>query len=211
MKFSKAGPILWVLSIQYFITQVVVGLAYPGSYSVRFNTISDLGNTVCGAYRSTVVCSSQHLWMNISFILLGITMIAGSALIGRAARTSWASTLGFIFMALSGVGSMLVGLFPENTVSGLHVFGAGLVFLLGNLALILFGYTLQMPRWLRYYTVLSGAIGLIALARFLLHGYLGLGIGGMERVTAYPQTIWMIVYGGYILMSRRLVQSQKLH
>jgi hypothetical membrane protein len=199
------GGLLWLLNAQYFIAQIVVGFAYRPAYSLRFNTISDLGNTACGTYRSTAVCSPLHPLMNMSFLVLGLTMIGGAGLLYRALRTNRASTLGFACMALSGAGSMMVGLFPENNVSALHIIGAGLVFSLGNIALLLCGMALPMPRWLRYYTLLSGAAALTALALFLTHEYLGLGIGGMERLTAYPQTMWMIVYGGYLLAIGRNV------
>jgi hypothetical protein len=30
-------------------------------------------------------------------------------------------------------------------------------------------------------------------------GYLGLGVGGMERMMAYPTLLWIISLGGYLL------------
>jgi hypothetical membrane protein len=112
-------------------------------------------------------------------------------------------------MALAGAGTLLVGLFPENTVHILHEIGALLPFLIGNFGLLVLGFSLDIPKTLRYYSLLSGFISLIGLVFFLTRHYLGLGIGGMERVTAYPQTMWLIVFGLYI--SSNHIKPRVLH
>lgn len=194
------GPLMWFLSVQYFITQIIVAMPYKGVYSLRVNTISDLGNSVCGYYSHRYVCSPLHNVMNISFTLLGITMIAGSILIYQASRKGTALLIGFSFMALAGIGSILVGFFPENTISFLHVIGAGLPFVFGNTALVIFGLYLNIPKVLRLYTILSGVLALIASVLFVTQNYIGLGVGGVERLVAYPQTLWLIVFGLYKIL-----------
>jgi hypothetical membrane protein len=197
-RYPLIGPIIWVLSVQYFGIQIIAGLAYKTTYSLRFNTISDLGNSACGAYSGRYVCSPQHDLMNASFIVLGLTMAAGSLLIYQGFKRTKATLIGFSFMALAGCGTVLVGLFPENTISILHVLGASLPFLLGNLGLIILSASLDIPKLLRFYTFLSGAIALCALGFFYSGHYVGIGIGGTERFVAYPQTLWLIVFGLYI-------------
>lgn len=206
VRSSLLGSVFWILSIQYFIVQVVAAAAWSRPYSLAHNTISDLGNSACGPYRQMFVCSPSHGFMNLSFVVLGITMIAGSLLIYRELRRAVA---GFAAMCLAGLGTIMVGLFPENTVSGLHAAGAALPFLVGNVALILFGYSLKMPRALRLYTLASGALALTALILFLTRSYLGLGIGGMERLVAYPQTIWLIVFGTWMLYVRSRMANER--
>lgn len=197
-RYPLIGPAFWIASIQFFIINLVVALAWPPHYSFLNNTISDLGNTVCGDYGGRYVCSPDHILMNISFIVLGATMIAGSALIYHEFRTSWPSALGFSFMAIGGLGTLLVGIFPENTISGLHVLGATLPFLIGNLSMIILGLNLKMPQSLRVYSIVSGAVALVAALLFVTNHYLGLGTGGMERLAANLQTVWLIVFGLYI-------------
>lgn len=136
--------------------------------------------------------------MNASFITLGVTMVVGAVLIYQEFKESAGSAIGFGFMAAAGFGTLIVGLVPENSLSGLHFIGALLPFLVGNLGLIILGLALDIPRSLRFYTLLSGVMSLLALAFFTTHNYLGIGIGGMERLTAYPQTMWLIVFGVYI-------------
>lgn len=197
-KYPLVGPSFWIASIQYFIVMAAVALAWPTHYSVLNNTISDLGNTACGVYGGRYVCSPWHVLMNASFILLGLTMVAGSMLIYNEFKKTNASLVGFSFMGLAGLGTILVGIFAENTIASLHVFGAALPFVLGNVGLLILGYSLEMPRSLRIYTILTGVISLVAFIHFLTGNYLGLGIGGMERLAANLQTIWLIVFGIYI-------------
>jgi hypothetical membrane protein len=197
-RFPFVGPIFWMVSLQYFVAQFIVGAAWSIKFSLSQNTISDLGNTACGQYGTRFVCSPLHGLMNASFIVLGITMIVGAVLIYQEFKETEGSLVGFSFMGLAGLGSLLVGLFPENTVSAFHLLGALLAFLVGNLGLIVLGLSLDIPRWLRYYTLLSGTFALTALALFLTGHYLGLGVGTMERLTGYPQTLWLVVFGIYI-------------
>ena len=196
-RYPFAGPISWMVSIQYFVIQVVVAQAWTVNYSLAQNTISDLGNTTCAIYAGRFVCSAKHGLMNASFVILGVTMVVGSILVYQKFKESKRTLVGFSFMAIAGIGTLIIGLFPENSVSSLHAVGAALPFLIGNLGLVILGLSLRIPRSLRYYTLLSGVISLLALVFFVTHNYLGLGQGGLERLVAYPQTIWLIVFGVY--------------
>jgi hypothetical membrane protein len=198
---GRAGAVLWILNVQYYVVQIVAAAfwAKSHSYSWRHNTISDLANTHCGAYNGRLVCSPLHTIMNVSFVVLGATMIGGVILLQKQFATSRATAFGFGCMALAGAGIILVGLFPENTDRSFHITGAALSFTLGNLGMIVLGTSLKrLPALLRVYTILSGVLGLAALACFMTNTYAGLGIGGMERLVSYPQTIWMIVFGAYL-------------
>jgi len=154
-RYPFVGPIFWAVSIQYYLVQIVVALGWEQPYSWLHNTISDLGNTACGPYGDRYVCSPHHALMNVSFITLGVTMILGSMLIYQEFEKSLASAIGFWFMALAGFGTILVGMFPENTISWLHVLGASLPFLIGNMGLIILGLNLAMPKSLRFYTLIQ--------------------------------------------------------
>jgi len=208
---AYAGPILWILSVQYFVVQVVVASRFRSGYAWSANTISDLGNTRCAGYGGRPVCSPLHSVMNVSFVVLGLTMFVGAVLLGGLlSGGSRTVTAGFACMGLAGLGTIVVGLFPENTVGGLHQAGAALPFVIGNVGVLVLGGSLgRLPRSLRTATLALGVLGLGGLGLFLSHTYLGLGTGGMERVTAYPQTVWLIAVGGYLLgrAGRRAVDA----
>lgn len=202
-KYPLLGPLIWVLCVQYFAAQIVVASAWQTPFSLAKNVISDLGNTACGQYAGRYVCSPDHSLMNASFLMLGATMALGSLLIYQEFQKSRAMLVGFSLMAVSGFGTLLVGLFPENTISALHATGAFLTFFLGSLSMVVLALALKTERpALRIYTFLSGAIALTALALYLLHVYLGLGRGGMERAVSYPQTIWLTLFGLYMTATR---------
>jgi hypothetical membrane protein len=193
-----------VLSLQYFIFHLIVAQAWPTVYSISQNVISDLGNTACGEYGLRYVCSPLHGIMNASFILLGITMALGSLLIYQEFRRTWATFIGFNLMGLAGFGTMMVGLFPENTISQLHAIGAFLALGVGNLSLVVLALAITQARIsFRIYTFASGFVSLVAFVLFVSGVYLGLGAGGMERIISYPQTIWLILFGTYMTLVRR--------
>ncbi|MCW1907912.1 MAG: DUF998 domain-containing protein [Candidatus Saccharibacteria bacterium] len=195
MSFRIAGSLLWVSSLQYFVVQIIAAAAFEGGFSIASNTISDLGNSVCGLYGDRYVCSPLHPLMNASFILVGTTQLLGAALLYKSMKSSRLRLFGFGSMVLAGVGTIVVGIFPENTIGTLHVIGAALPFVFGNLSMIALGSQLKLPRWLKTYSYVSGILGLLALVLFLLKMYPGIGQGGMERIVAYPQTMWMVVVG----------------
>jgi hypothetical membrane protein len=197
------GPALYVLSIQYFVAQFIVARRWSPPYSLSRNTISDLGNTACGPYGARFVCSPLHGVMDASFVLLGVTMALGSAFLLRQADRGRGTTTGLALMAVAGIGAVMVGLFPENSVPEIHGVGAALSFLLGNAGITVLGWSLSLPAALRLYSFLSGGIALVALGFFVSEHYLGLGEGGLERVVAYPQAVWLIVVGVALLLPRQ--------
>jgi hypothetical membrane protein len=196
------GPWLYVASVQYFIAQVLVALRFSPGYSLTRNTISDLGNTRCAAWSGRYVCSPVHFVMNASLVVLGLTIIVGSALIYPAFKPARGTAAGFALFAIGGAGVVMVGVFPEDSVSALHGAGAAMPFLVGNIGLLLLGWSLTVPWWLRLYTTLTGGVALFALVLYASNHFLGLGQGGIERVVAYPQTVWQIVVGAYALTRR---------
>ena len=207
MSIVRLGAISWILAAQFFVAQVVVAGAWPGTFDLTERYISDLGNTVCGPYpadSTTIVCSPWHTWMNASFILLGITMGAGALLTRYAFRPTGMAITARVFFVLAGAGVALVGLFPENVNMTLHEAGAGVNFVLGNAALVLFGLTLHphLSRARRWLGVAAGCVGLAGTALFVSGVYLGLGAGGMERVAAYPMPLWQIAMGLMLLRHR---------
>src|SRR5207237_1098313 len=125
----------WFLSVQYFLFQFVVAHAWNLQYSLAHNTISDLGATVCGQFNGRYVCSPQHGLMNLSFVLLGVTMFLGAGLIYHEFKKTKLSAIGFAAMGLAGFGTLIVGLSPENVNGMLHILGAFLPFLIGNIGL----------------------------------------------------------------------------
>ncbi|MBI3422702.1 MAG: DUF998 domain-containing protein [Acidobacteria bacterium] len=203
----QLGASIWLLAVQFFIAQAVVQSAWTTPFSLSQNFISDLGNTTCAPYpldSTSYVCSPWHAWMNASFIVLGLTILAGGALVRAAFPRGWAKVAGLAILALAGLGIIAVGIYPENETIALHRLGAVGHFVLGNLGLAVLGIALWQARdkrRLAVYSIVSGAVGLVATALFITDHYLGLGIGGMERVAAYPLPLWLMFTGFSIFRS----------
>lgn len=204
LKTRNIGAGLWAINIQYFIVQIVAAAAWTTPFSLRTNYISDLGNTVCGMYNHRYVCSPDHMLTNSSFIILGVTQLLGAMVLMRLPQTSRFARVGYATVIVAGIGTTFVGLFPENTVAIFHTLGATMPFLVGNLSPFLIARgNRSWPTWLRRYSYCSTAVGLGALVFFMTGHYGWLDAGGIERVVAYPQTIWLIIVGFNFLLRRR--------
>lgn len=203
------GAIAWICTVQFFPVQAVVQLAWPTPFSLRRNYISDLGNTVCAPFppgSSMMVCSPWHAGMNASFALTGVLILLGAVLFGTQHGTRLGK-FGLALIAGAGVGFMLVATFPENMRTAPHRFGAALHFIGGNLGLVLLGAALRRsearPRW-ALVTIAAGMLGLLSTALFVSGHDLGAGIGGMERLAAYPVPLWTTLTGLGLARETRL-------
>lgn len=198
------GPIFWLLAVQYFVVQVLVASAWPKAYDLKSNLISDLGAVAtCGEFDGRFVCSPLADLMNLSFMVFGVTITAGAVLIYREFKRTKLSKTAFVLMAISGLGTVMVGAFPEDTMPVLHQIGAVLALLLGNVAIVLLAASLRGIRAaFRIYTYASGGLSIIAFVLFISGIHFGLGDGGMERVISYPFTVWMMLFGAYMTIVR---------
>lgn len=198
------GPAVFAAAALYFVVQIIAAWVFVPSYSLVSNSISDLGETSCGGYGSPPMCSPRWWLMDyVGFLGLGLVMVIGSALLyheftERVPRERRAAMFGFGLIALGGLGSILVGLFPENQNPTMHVVGAFLAIAIGNLAILVLGAVLTLPESMRRSMLLFSSLALTALLCFASHRYFGIGRGTMERFAAYPVTIWLITFGLYI-------------
>lgn len=203
------GPALWILTIEYFLIQILVAAAWPGGYDWSRNAISDLGTTSCDLFMGHLICSPLAWLMNISFVVLGLLMALGSLLIYQGFRPSGFRLSGFVLMALAGVGALMVGVFPSNEAGLMHGIGAALVLLVGNIALLVLGCSLPLARLMRFFSWLMIGLAWVGIGLFFVGNPFGFGLGALERLVAYPQTIWLIVFGVYISSDRYRGSSAK--
>ncbi|MFE5158793.1 DUF998 domain-containing protein [Streptomyces sp. NPDC056697] len=186
--------------VQFFAVHLFVESAWARPYSWAWNNISDLGNAHCALQpdpEPRYVCSPEHAAMNASFIALGTLLVIGTVLTGVLWRRGSASAVARFLLAGAGVGFVLAGLAPADVRENQHVLGALLIMGTGNIGLLLAGARLadDVPAPLRRMTSLLGIIALTAFGLFLSRHYLGLGMGGMERVAAFPLLAWALVVG----------------
>ena len=195
----RHGAILWIIGVVEFIVGMAVTQAgYTGtSYSLLHNYISDLGAAHCGLYHSDLyVCSPWHDVFNVSIVVMGLLLIVGTLLIRTAFPARSTRTVGLALLILAGVGSIGVGLSPEDVNLAVHTASAAIAFVLGNVALVVLGIAMfRDTRWdgFRAYTIFSGLVGLIAFVLFYVKVWGPLGVGGMERLIVAPLLLWALV------------------
>lgn len=203
------GAALWLLCFQYFVAEQVARHGWSTPYSMVSNYISDLGAVACRMHAGSGlwVCSPLHRLMNASFILQGMLIFFGAVLVRSRFPAGRAWTAARWLIAIAGPGVLLVGLYPEDVNLPVHDVGAIAHFLCGNLGVALLG--LAMSQWsprtrlVGSLSVFAGLVGLTATLLFFADIDLGLGVGGMERIAAYPLPLWLTAMGAFLLSTRR--------
>lgn len=183
-KLAIAGLCLVLAGFIIFMGIITAEAYYPVAYSTATNEISDLGAAGNAIYQPSA------LIFNLSMIAAGFLVLCSVYLLFKRNIRK----ILVIPLTLFGIGILGVGLFPSNT--SLHAYFAILTFVAGGVSAIT---SSQVTRGLFRYTAV--VLGLIALLALIFNGYFAqyLGAGGIERWIAYPTTIWMILYGGYLL------------
>jgi hypothetical membrane protein len=202
------GAILWILTLEFFAGQAIAEAAWHTPYSLLTNSISDLGNTACGTWppasvnlkplglSAQYICSPRHAVMNASFIAAGVLILAGVYL----TRSQWPrrrlATWGMALLAVAGVGKIVVGLVPENTIVGLHFLGALLGIPCALVGILLLGLATRTTRRgvaaASLVLALTGLLGLI-ITKVVTGGLHDYGLG--ERLAEYPIFVWLALMG----------------
>jgi len=114
------------------------------------------------------------------------------------------SSLAMVVIGASGIGVFLVGLAPEDALPAIHYFGAAENFLCCHLGMATMGVSF-LRRGAPAIGGISLGLGLLGLTGMALLGlgeYLGLGVGIVERVVAYPFPLWLAAMGARQLARR---------
>ncbi|MGJ3189485.1 DUF998 domain-containing protein [Paenarthrobacter nitroguajacolicus] len=223
--------------VQYFVAEaaVIEAWAGPEPYSRATGYISDLGAVSCGVYEDRAVCSPLHWLMNASFVVQGLGILLGAVFLtagllcvaarpGVAARrfravahdslptrvltAPWMVAVAIrILTAVAGIGTVIVGLVPEDLDSPWHFAGALMFFIGGGFALLLLGilWFRQTPvSWFLF------ACGLSCLVALVIGGATGMDVpqpGTLERFMGYPVTIGLAAAG--LVIAQRLYTERK--
>ena len=215
----RLGAILWISSIQTFFVQWMVARAWPTTYKPSLNYISDLGNTACGWSGSRYICSPEHHWMNASLILLGLTVALGALLMRRKLLRDRLGLISTILFVASGAGIATIGLIPENLSLQKHIIGASIDGYAGVLSILFFSLSMRHQRRLQRLSTISLwlSLSLISLCALYTINYylnlgpsfnLGIGPGGMEKLTNYPIYAWQILAGFAIINSELPIKNK---
>jgi hypothetical membrane protein len=171
--------------IIFTILNTVAESVYP-NYSIRTNALSDLGAL---GHPTTL------LWDGQLFAAGVITLFAVVLLVFRSSLSEYLESKPIkLLYFLPPIGTIIVSIFPENTILVIHSLGAFIVFVFGGVSAI-YAYRFTKSPF-RYFSILLGVISLFAIP--LLGDSSLLGFGGIERLVVYPSTIWGIAFGAYL-------------
>jgi hypothetical membrane protein len=174
-----AGFLLFVAGVECVLGIIVAEALYTG-YSTSLNYISDLG------------IGPSALVFNSAVFLLGVLSLSSVYFVWKEFRSRFFT----VVLAVAAVGAMGVGIFTEHMLAFHAAFSLTLFAFAGISAVVSFRVA---KSWFSYVSIALGIISLAALPLMVSGNDLGLGIGGMERLIAYPSLLWMIGFGGHLV------------
>jgi hypothetical membrane protein len=196
------GGFLWLTSAQFFVVQALVQQGWRGSepYSLAHSWISDLGATTCGSYSGgggIIVCSPRHALLNGGLVVLGGQVLVGAVLlpVTRFSRPA----LGLL--AASGLALPFIAGFPEDTGKPWHAISATIHLATAGLGMVAAGLALRASGrpTSAAVTLALGAASVVGTAVTGAGGSLGVGRGAVERLAAWPFTVWTTLAGAAAL------------
>ena len=210
-----------IAGIQFVLGAHIAESTYPG-YSVNQNYLSDLGATVryTESGVTTIIHQPASLIFTIIVFTIGAFATSSAYLVFRATKAKR-----FVFfLGLFGIGMLGVAFFSEvfTLIHGIFSLTAFFSF---SFAAIL-SYKFQ-KRPMSYISVILGVIALIAIFLLELSSLdqilpeLGLpassvfsfntpiGIGGMERMIAYPMMLWLVMFGASLIAAPEFIAKSE--
>jgi hypothetical membrane protein len=182
----RAAGLLLLAVLEFTAAMAIAQARFPG-YSDVSNAISDLGNSAK---------SPGYLVFNVSIIVFGLIGIVATWLLRAAFRPKSSPRIGLALLGIAFVGSIAVGLFPEEVRPTVHSLAAAVTFLGAGLALLFLALgMLRDTRWdgMRLYTAVSGAVTLGAIGVLFSSLTNSGNFGLIERIVVAPGLLWMAV------------------
>ncbi|GGC54853.1 DUF998 domain-containing protein [Hoyosella rhizosphaerae] len=211
-RLTTAGVLFVLAAVWYLGSEAIAAAAFAG-YSYSHNYISDLGIPGLGTSGGRDIDSPLALVMNVGFVGHGILFVAAAYLLVTALPATRLRWVYFGFAVVHGVGITMVGIFPAaldaSDTNGmvLHVIGAGMAIVGGNLAVITGGFIVLrrvVPPWVPSASVALGMTGLVCLAMLMLSQNAGSSIlvahGVWERGAVYTVQAWELLVAAVILV-----------
>lgn len=215
------GGACWIATLEFLVGQAIAQAAWTTPYSLVDDAVSDLGNTTCGEWPPAgtaaklfkgigthyYVCSPLHTVMNASFIVTGVLVALGVYFTRGAWPQRRLTGWGLTFLALAGLGKIVVGLDPENVRPLLHTLGA-LNIPCANIGIVLLGLGVwRTRRAVGVFSVVLGGVGFLAFLILLAISASGHGFGVAERIADYTIIVWLVTVGiGLVVGARSRAQ-----
>lgn len=199
-----AGALLLFGGIQFILGVVIGESQYPG-YNTSTNTLSDMSgscpsidpNNPMQCIGSVVLQPSATIFSTLVSIV-GLTSAVSAYFIHKTLGGKIAPAL----LVITGGAAIGVAVFPGNAGVA-HGLLAMITFYAGGLAAIASYKILKESRSMQYLSIGLGAISITMLLSLMVPGgspfVQMFGVGGAERLVAYPIVLWLVILGGHLL------------
>ena len=194
---KKTAGLLGFVGITQIILAIIICEALYSGYSIGQQYISDLGNwSLAGNYAAI---------FNVSLVLAGTLGIASAYFIHKAFRNKLFTSL----LLVNTFCNIPMGVFSEDISMPMHGISAviGLFFGLG--ATFMSSKFVRSP--LSYAPIILGGMILLVIILQASGLYLGLGLGGIERLEIYPSLLWGLAFDGYLIGESGNMVSTSAH
>ena len=206
-----AGALLIAGPAIFLIAEFITAAAWTDPpYSYTRNFVSNLGVQGPSTLFEQYMLSPLYWLMNTGFILFGIVILVGVALL--RGLTGWRRWAALVPAGMLAAGGVLLGLFPgsgESLTDGtgdFHSNGAFAAFLGANVLAIALGrmrVRLGLSRGMALALVIIGAVGLLSTVLYLVTLVSGgetIGIIGLiERGATHPFLVGILCVGASIV------------
>jgi len=208
-RVSLAGTLLFISGVWGLLSITIAESLTPG-YNVSSGTVSGLGTPYFSGVCNTLPGCAAPIQPGSAVIVFSFLLSGGLLLwSGYLLRGATSHKLFGLGVLVAGVLLVLVGvsylpLYLGATASGpvgaaydLHVVSAIGVFVLAIILMISSYRITRRP--FKHFSLVLGLVALVSLPLFGSGNYLGLGLGGIERVLIYSVEAWIIGLGAYLL------------
>jgi len=179
-----AGLLGFAGAIQFVLAVIICEAIYSG-YSVGQQYISDLGNwSLAGNYAAI---------FNVSIVFAGAFGFASAYFIQQAFKNRLFSSL----LMISTFCDVLIGVFAEDISMPMHGISSLISLICGLGAGFMTYKFVKSP--LSYAPIILGGVIIVAVVLQGSGNYLGLGLGGIERLEIYPSLLWGLVFDAYLI------------
>ncbi|PSK67175.1 hypothetical protein B0E53_00809 [Micromonospora sp. MH33] len=139
--------------------------------------------------------------MGATAALLALGVLLTWPALGRGA----AATAARLLTLAAAAGYALAAAAPADVDENRHFLGALLIFVLGNLGMLVAALAGRSPvlGGLRAASLVLGSTGVAGVVLFLARVDAGIGVGGMERVAVFPLLVWTVLVGARVFRAGR--------
>ena len=187
-EYRKTASAVLLFGIIQWILVVMLAEGVQPNYISSIHYVSSLGT------------GKTAFFYNLSTILLGVCVTAGSLLIRKVSS----SRAFFIMFLISGLATVGVGVFPEDS-RPMHGIVTPIALIFGAISAML-SYKIQ-GKPASYFCIVLGIISLITGLGFI--PYLGLSVesrvtyfgfykGTLERIVIYTNLLWVLILGSQL-------------